>query len=591
MSRFRVGLAVVATMMTAVAVPGAFTVGGGVANAAPGGDITAVCAGTTTGTTFTLTADCGPVSTSLTVPATITTVDGAGHTISADDAGAPQFNGGIVTNAGSGQTMNIQNMTITGPAAGFQLCTLAGNVLYGIFFNGAAGGSVSNVTVDHIFQFQNGAFGSCQTGRAIRADNSGTVTITNTTVTDYQKSGIEARGTTIMNLSGSTVGPSHPLERLIAQNGVSIVGAAGKVENNTIFGSGYTQSAVSGPGASTAVLLFGAHDVTVTKNTLTSPAGRSGTDIGISVNARSSTDIVISFNKVNRLGPDDPDDVGNGIDVFTPDGSEATLICNTFSKWKINVVGAEQIACTPLPDGNKCQPYSAPAPAVYSGKNYEQTSPFDIVDATPFKWTVPSGTLPPGLLLSSAGAIIGTPIEAGTFHFTMKVVDSTGLTATHAQTITIAPDGCPDVDKDADSPTVTAGGLAGYRITVTNRSRRHTARNLWICDRIPSRMTFVRATRRLLVFRRMRCLVVARLLPRRSTSFHLTLRVSSNTLNSSETNDAEVIPGPPSGGGTPAPPDTKPPPVRKPAAKARPIAKANAKVKVRRLAHPPRFTG
>ena len=53
---------------------------------------------------------------------------------------------------------------------------------------------MTNVTVEHIFQFQNGAFGSCQTGRAIRADNSGTVTITNTTVKDYQKSGFEARG-------------------------------------------------------------------------------------------------------------------------------------------------------------------------------------------------------------------------------------------------------------------------------------------------------------------------------------------------------------------------------------------------------------
>ena len=34
----------------------------------------------------------------------------------------PQFNGAIVTNATPGQTMNIQNVTITGPAAGFSLC-------------------------------------------------------------------------------------------------------------------------------------------------------------------------------------------------------------------------------------------------------------------------------------------------------------------------------------------------------------------------------------------------------------------------------------------------------------------------------------
>ena len=96
MSRFRVGLAVVAITMTALAVPGAFTAGGGVANAAPipGGSITTACpAGTLVGTTYTLTADCGEVTSSITVPSTITTVDGGGHTISATDLNpaAPLF--------------------------------------------------------------------------------------------------------------------------------------------------------------------------------------------------------------------------------------------------------------------------------------------------------------------------------------------------------------------------------------------------------------------------------------------------------------------------------------------------------------------
>ena len=325
--------------------------------------------------TYTLTADCGPTTDDITVPSTITTVKGNNFTIAATDIAIPmyppQFNGAILTNATPGQTMNIQNLTVTGPGPGFQLCTNSNYVLYGIFFNGAGGGSVTNVTVDHIWQFQNGAFGSCQTGRAIRADNSGTVTITNTVVRDYQKSGFEPRGSTIMNLSGSTAGPSHPLEGLISQNGVSYVGAAGTVANNTIFGSGNAQPGVGGNGAGTAVLLSGAHDVTVTNNTLTSPAApRPGTDIGISVSAGSSTGIVISFNRVDRLRPDVPDTSGLGIDVFTPDGSKATLICNTFSQWITNVVGAEQIACTPLPNGTECQAYSAPAPAVDSGKNY-----------------------------------------------------------------------------------------------------------------------------------------------------------------------------------------------------------------------------
>src|SRR5262245_19111979 len=106
MLRLRVGLAVVAMMFTALV---ELTVGGGVANAAPipGGSITAVCTGTTNGSTFTLTADCGDVTSPLTVPPGITTVDGAGHIISATDLNGsdptvhtpiPQWNGGIVTN-------------------------------------------------------------------------------------------------------------------------------------------------------------------------------------------------------------------------------------------------------------------------------------------------------------------------------------------------------------------------------------------------------------------------------------------------------------------------------------------------------------
>jgi uncharacterized repeat protein (TIGR01451 family) len=150
-------------------------------------------------------------------------------------------------------------------------------------------------------------------------------------------------------------------------------------------------------------------------------------------------------------------------------------MCNTFSQWITNVVGAEQIACTPLPNGTECQAYSAPAPAVDSGKNYEQTEPFNIIDATPFTWTVVSGTLPPGLSLSSAGAITGTPTAPGTYNFTMQLVDSTGLTATQAQTITIASGGCAPAEnpsitikKSPSSQTVARGGTATFHITVTN---------------------------------------------------------------------------------------------------------------------------
>jgi hypothetical protein len=44
----------------------------------------------------------------------------------------------------------------------------------------------------------------------------------------------------------------------------------------------------------------------------------------------------------------------------------------------------------------------------------------------PYTWTVISGSLPPGLSLSSAGVISGTPTTAGTYNFTVQVIDPLG---------------------------------------------------------------------------------------------------------------------------------------------------------------------
>jgi hypothetical protein len=447
----------------------------GVAKTAPisGGPIEDVCKGTNNNGTFTLTENCGAVTGPITVPDTITTVNGNGHTISATDIGSSQFNGGILTNAPGNHTMNIENLTVSGPVGGFQICTLAGNVLYGIYFDDASG-SVNHVTVENIWQQPNASNApSCNTGTAIRAQNPSagrTVTITNTEVLEYQKNGIDGRGGEMtLDVSDNTIGPPNNQEGLIAANGlVYVSGATGKAENNTILGSGdqgcLPLPATCTPGTggktdATAVLLYGAKNVTITHNNI----GGAKTDIGVGV-AAGTTGSTISFNDITRTSADDPDPTGHGIDVYTPDGSSATPICNTFSNWKHNIVGAEQISCTPLPDGTECEPYSAPAPDVDSGKNYKQD---DVIDATPFTWTVDSGTLPPGLSLSSGGAITGIPTAKGTFDFTMKLVDSTGLTATHAQTITIHP-GCGTSPPGSTSTTTVTGTTT---ITVTEPAR------------------------------------------------------------------------------------------------------------------------
>jgi hypothetical protein len=43
--------------------------------------------------------------------------------------------------------------------------------------------------------------------------------------------------------------------------------------------------------------------------------------------------------------------------------------------------------------------------------------------ASPFTWSE-TGALPPGLALSSAGQLTGTPVTAGTYAFTVMVADS-----------------------------------------------------------------------------------------------------------------------------------------------------------------------
>ena len=359
------------------------------------------------------------------------------------------MDGAILTNETAGQSMTIQNLTIAGPETGFQVCTNSLNSLIGLLFNDASG-TVNNVTVEHIWQQQTTA-PSCQTGRAIvaRATTAArTVTITGTTVQDYQKNGMEARGAMTMNVSGaSIIGPPHlPMDGLIAQNGlVYVAGASGTATGNTIYGSG-DQQPPGPPGGGTdgtAVIIFAANNVTIDHNTITGAK----TDIGIAVVA-GSTGIVISFNAVGRTAPDVPDPTGIGIGVDPQDArvsatgsvdgregaSSATLICNTFSGWIAgrNIVGAVQISCVPLPNGLECQNYLADVLGVEGG-------------TAPFTWSVVSGTLPPGLSMDPAtGAITGIPTAVGTFDFIVQVVDSSqpNLTATTPQTITINP-GCP----------------------------------------------------------------------------------------------------------------------------------------------------
>ena len=55
----------------------------------------------------------------------------------------------------------------------------------------------------------------------------------------------------------------------------------------------------------------------------------------------------------------------------------------------------------------------------------------------PYSWALSSGTLPPGLTITSAGVIQGTPTAPGDYSFTPRVTDSLGVSAIRQLSITI----------------------------------------------------------------------------------------------------------------------------------------------------------
>lgn len=58
---------------------------------------------------------------------------------------------------------------------------------------------------------------------------------------------------------------------------------------------------------------------------------------------------------------------------------------------------------------------------------------------TPYKWSLDSGALPPGLTLGSDGSVSGAPSAAGTFTFTVRASDSQNQYTTQGATIKVAP--------------------------------------------------------------------------------------------------------------------------------------------------------
>lgn len=77
---------------------------------------------------------------------------------------------------------------------------------------------------------------------------------------------------------------------------------------------------------------------------------------------------------------------------------------------------------------NLLQPYFSPSQlsdGVLGTKYVEQLT--TILGAAPVSFSLSEGLLPPGMALSSAGAVSGTPSARGIFAFTVLATDATGV--------------------------------------------------------------------------------------------------------------------------------------------------------------------
>ncbi len=105
------------------------------------------------------------------------------------------------------------------------------------------------------------------------------------------------------------------------------------------------------------------------------------------------------------------------VPVILSDSSGASLQVNL----NLFVANGLSVTTTSLPNGIVGSAYSQ---SLVSGGGQ-----------SPYTWALASGSLPPGLALSSAGVISGTPTANGTYHFTVQVTDAGNRTATAALTL------------------------------------------------------------------------------------------------------------------------------------------------------------
>jgi hypothetical protein len=309
---------------TSCASPGYTTVQAAV-NAASPGDTVYLC-----GTT--------PYKEQVIITKSITLTGGTGATIAAPspwvasaDPLPPQFTSdgllapqAIVFAWGKGVHVTISGLTIAGPLPGNGGCA---SEEFGILVIGGASARISHDAVTNIADANSQLYG-CQYGIGIGIghrywptpgysankleDFTGSATITHTTVSGYQKDGIDIDGPgSWARVSGNTItgtGPASAFGKIIAPNGIEVArGASAQIAGNTVSGNQYSGLAGAGS-AAVGVLIYGGCGSPLTKHVVVTENRLVNNDVGVwlgnydpscSVASSTSSGDVVTRNRIS----------------------------------------------------------------------------------------------------------------------------------------------------------------------------------------------------------------------------------------------------------------------------------------------------
>jgi parallel beta-helix repeat protein len=277
----------------------------------------------------------------------------------------------IITITGATTSVDLAGFTVQGPGPGG-----CNSINYGIFVRDGANADIHDNTIDDI---RDAPFGGCQNGIAIGVGRaaygtSGTATIEDNTITDFQKGGIVVDNSgSNATIAGNTITGTGQTS-IIAQNGIQISrNATAEVTDNTISDFIYLVPSGGTAWTSAGILLFQPGTTVVDGNTIT--------DNNIGIYDYQSSNAVISDNTVSgscsdEVGGGNCDHDGWGI--YSYQSTNLEIMDNTLVD---NVIGAGINDTTGtiaynLFDGNET-----------GMLNYGQS----IVDATYNCWGSPSG--------------------------------------------------------------------------------------------------------------------------------------------------------------------------------------------------------